>query len=405
MQRLSQNAQISFDWLEPDPLTLTRLSKLSVDTIAGLGAGKAAVLLGCGKNKKGVRSSAAQLYTSPRFQMGVRLAGRLQVPLFVISAKHGLVLPDEAIDPYDLTIDQLSDTAKSVWAAQVVKTLMSKNRRVTQVLILADDDYAEPLSRLFAEKNVDALRPLQGLAQSAHLPFLKECHRYLDRGDAIRELYGIFDKLDCRSRILPLREAVRSQLPEQGVYFFFDPTEPTRFSSSQPRLVRIGTHGVSAGSKATLRDRLRTHLGTSNGFGNHRSSVFRLHVGEALIRRDNLRERFPDWGTGQNSSAEVREKERPLEKMVSEIIGNLLVGFVAVSDQSMKTSARSTIERLTIALFTENFQPVEGPTAHWLGLHSQHEIIALTGLWNLRDSGTRTDLKVTKLIGDRLTTS
>ena len=402
MQCLSQNAQISFDWLEPDPLTLAKLSKLSIDTITGLGRGKAAVLLGCGKDKREVRSSASQLYTSPRFQMGVRLASRLHIPLFVVSAKYGLVRADEAIDPYDLTIHEMTEAARSEWAERAVKKLMARNRRITQTLILADDDYAEPLSPLFAGRNVGVLRPLQGLPQSAQLPFLRECHRYLDRSDAIRDFYAIFGKFDSRSRILPLRDAVRGELPEQGVYFFFDPTEPTRFSASQCRLVRIGTHGVSAGSKATLRDRLRTHLGTSNGFGNHRSSVFRLHVGEALIRRDNLRERFPDWGRGQNSSTVVRENERPLEKMVSEIIGNLLVGFIAVSDQSMKTSARSTIERLTIALFTESFQPVEGPTAHWLGLHSQHEIIALTGLWNLRDSGSKTDFRVTKLISDRL---
>ncbi len=74
----------------------------------------------------------------------------------------------------------------------------------------------------------------------------------------------------------------------------------------------------------------------------------------------------------------------------------------AIADRSIKTSARSTIERLTIALFTESFQPVEDPTPHWLGLHSQHEIIASTGLWNLRDSNAKTDFKVTKLVSERL---
>ena len=311
------------------------------------------------------------------------------------------VRADEAIDPYDLTIRQLPEAAKAEWAARVAKTLMSKQRRVAKVLILADDEYAEPLAPLFIERAINLLRPTARLPQSAQLPLLKECHRYLDRIDAVSNLYGTFDRLNGRSKILPLREALRSTLPEQGVYFFFDPTEPTRFSDSQCRLVRIGTHAISAGSKATLRDRLRAHLGTSDGFGNHRSTVFWLHVGEALIRRDGLRERFPDWGSGQSSSTAVRENERPLEKMVSEIIGNLLVGFIAIADRSIKTSARSTIERLTIALFTESFQPVEDPTPHWLGLHSQHEIIASTGLWNLRDSNAKTDFKVTKLVSEQ----
>ena len=114
---------------------------------------------------------------------------------------------DEAIDPYDLTIRQLPEAAKAEWAARVAKTLMSKQRRVAKVLILADDEYAEPLAPLFIERAINLLRPLQGLPQSAQLPLLKECHRYLARIDAVSNLYGTFDRLNGRSKILPLREA------------------------------------------------------------------------------------------------------------------------------------------------------------------------------------------------------
>ena len=82
MPRPAQNAQISFDWLEPDPLTLAKLTKLAIDGISGSGRGEVAILLGCGKNKKEVRSSASELYSSPRFQVGVHLASRMHLPLF-----------------------------------------------------------------------------------------------------------------------------------------------------------------------------------------------------------------------------------------------------------------------------------------------------------------------------------
>ena len=85
-----------------------------------------------------------------------------------------------------------------------------------------------------------------------------------------------------------LREILAEELPKQGVYFFFDDGERTKFSTAVPRLVRIGTHGVSVGSVATLRNRLRTHFGYPRGAGNHRASVFRLHVGRAMIERDSL---------------------------------------------------------------------------------------------------------------------
>jgi len=72
--------------------------------------------------------------------------------------------------------------------------------------------------------------------------------------------------------------------PERGVYFFFEPGEMRSTSGSGMRVVRIGMHALKAGSKTTLWKRLSQHQGTQkSGGGNHRGSVFRLHVGTALI--------------------------------------------------------------------------------------------------------------------------
>jgi hypothetical protein len=73
-----------------------------------------------------------------------------------------------------------------------------------------------------------------------------------------------------------------------------------------------------------------------------------------------------------------------------------------VIDKATKTSARSVIERLTIALFTENFQPVEYSGSNWLGRYSAHDVISKTGLWNLREVGSKADLDVIKVLRERL---
>ena len=78
----------------------------------------------------------------------------------------------------------------------------------------------------------------------------------------------------------------RSRWPTRGVYFFQEPGEHRKGYQDVPRIVRVGTHAVSANSKATLWNRLRTHRGDRAGDGSHRSSVFRLHVGAALLARD-----------------------------------------------------------------------------------------------------------------------
>jgi hypothetical protein len=54
-------------------------------------------------------------------------------------------------------------------------------------------------------------------------------------------------------------------------------------------------------------NRLRTHLGTASG-GNHRSSVFRLHVGKALIRSGRFTD-VPEWGATASANSLDAEQE------------------------------------------------------------------------------------------------
>jgi len=104
--------------------------------------------------------------------------------------------------------------------------------------------------------------------------------------------------------------------PERGVYFFFAP-DKTRGSRDQHRITRIGTHAVSEGSKASLWNRLRTYRGAMNGTyeggGNHRGSVFRKRVGEAITNRSGYQEEYPEWGDGSNANRELRLEEFEME--------------------------------------------------------------------------------------------
>jgi hypothetical protein len=73
--------------------------------------------------------------------------------------------------------------------------------------------------------------------------------------------------------------------PSDGVYFFFEDGE-TRTDARTPRVVRVGTHALTEQSRTTLWARLRQHRGTlagqNPGGGDHRGSIFRMHVGTAL---------------------------------------------------------------------------------------------------------------------------
>src|SRR4051812_46407565 len=78
----------------------------------------------------------------------------------------------------------------------------------------------------------------------------------------------------------------KSGWPERGVYFFFEDGESRSNSGQGPRVVRVGTHAITTGSKTKLWDRLLQHRGSTNLGGNNRGSVFRLLVGGALSEKD-----------------------------------------------------------------------------------------------------------------------
>lgn len=70
--------------------------------------------------------------------------------------------------------------------------------------------------------------------------------------------------------------------------FLFESGEFRKTEPFESRIVRVGTHAVSEGSSSNLWNRLRTHRGGVELGGNHRGSIFRLHVGKSIIAKRNL---------------------------------------------------------------------------------------------------------------------
>jgi hypothetical protein len=172
--------------------------------------------------------------------------------------------------------------------------------------------------------------------------------------------------------------------PDRGIYFFFAPDE---YRGEQLRLTRVGTHAVSSGSSTSLWDRLRTHRGakrgTYEGGGNHRGSVFRKRVGEAIIERDDFHEEYPEWGVGSSAGREQRLTELELERNVSDYIRNLPFLWVNVDDEPGPGSDRAYLEQNAIALISNYERETVDPRENWLGQYSQSAKIRASGLWNV----------------------
>lgn len=340
------------------------------------------LLVTCSKEKLKAPARAQELYTSERFQAARELAQTLGANWYIISGKHGLLSPDQIIEPYDMHLSEKSEAEIEHWAAGIVSALPPNQKRIC---ILAEKLYSDPIvSWLARTKNHEVFTPLHDIAPNYHKGWVFQaisiCHRR-------RDLAAFYDLLSGKrgtDYLFPLRNLSQTSLPDQGVYVFLNPNEEN-FRGESSRIVRIGTHAVSEGSKATLKERLNNHLGPKNGAGSHRGSVFRLHVGRAMLEQSASYSKLPSWGDGQNATAEVKAREAAHEARVSEYISKLDVFIIPASDAANKQSIRADIERQMIALCSQDYQCIDQPAPDWLGNWSTAAPIRRSGLWNVRD--------------------
>jgi hypothetical protein len=181
--------------------------------------------------------------------------------------------------------------------------------------------------------------------------------------------------------------------PERGVYFFFESGELCEDAERGSRVVRVGTHAITTRSKTTLWHRLSQHKGVeATGGGDHRGSIFRKLVGNAIKNRDGMTE-TQTWGIGPDAgkaaqalgfeSRQVVSMERPLERAVSQSIRAMPFLWLAINDRPGPESHRARIEQNSIGLLS-NFDraPIDPPSSNWLGQFCDRQRVRQSGLWN-----------------------
>lgn len=82
-----------------------------------------AVLVGCVKGKRAGGASAKDLYTSDYFAKMRGYAERTGKPWFILSAKHGLVAPDEWLESDDCHLFNTSRDYRREWGVKVARQL------------------------------------------------------------------------------------------------------------------------------------------------------------------------------------------------------------------------------------------------------------------------------------------
>jgi hypothetical protein len=183
----------------------------------------------------------------------------------------------------------------------------------------------------------------------------------------VRELYALAQSLPRCGHLSP-----RHSLPRDGVYLFFERGERVRLDGqSVDRIVRVGTHKVDG----RFRERIRQHYGRVRTLGGDRSgSVFRKHVGGALLRRAHSEvERLAAW---------LHREDLRFPEVEGEVSRTLRDRFTFVCVRVDGRRERLRIEGGLIALLARH--PLGGPSDGWLGHCAFAAEIRSSGLWNVQ---------------------
>ncbi len=340
-------------------------------------------LISCVSMKQNRVADASELYISPLFKKSKEYATKRLDKFFILSAKHGLLKPTDKIHPYDMTLNTMHKEERIEWAEKVFKKLIKVVSKKDEIVFLAGENYREFLEKKIRERGNKTACPLYRMSIGEQLQWYSYYTEHKDRIEDLDKFYSLMRKLsDGLKGGMKLKDASGNKgWPEKGVYYFFENEEFRKTEPFESRVVRVGTHAVTEGSSSSLWNRLRTHRGANDLGGNHRGSIFRLHVGKSLIKKENLD--YPSWGVGQTATKEIKEKEKPLEAKVSEVIGNMKILWLQISDRASVDSDRSFIERNSIALLSCSVRKIDTASKFWLGGYNPHKSISESSMWNV----------------------
>ncbi len=117
-------------------------------------------LVACVGQKLPHPARAGQLYQSDWFRKARAYVTIQGGRWFILSALYGLVAPSRMIDPYNLTLADMSAAERRAWGERVSVQLASQIGPRTPVVILAGRLYREPLAAWAGSR---ATVPMEGL--------------------------------------------------------------------------------------------------------------------------------------------------------------------------------------------------------------------------------------------------
>jgi cytoplasmic iron level regulating protein YaaA (DUF328/UPF0246 family) len=137
-------------------------------------------LVSCVKSKRSVPAAARELYTSPLFR-GLRdYAEATTDAWYILSAKYGILSPDDVVAPYELTLNRMLKSEREAWARRVQDQIVDLIAPDDHITLLAGARYREQLEPFLRGRGNAVVVPLEGLPMGHQLAWLKRYRKDRD---------------------------------------------------------------------------------------------------------------------------------------------------------------------------------------------------------------------------------
>ena len=133
-------------------------------------------LVSCVKTKGKSAAAAKDLYISQLFMGMRRYAEQNADAWFILSAKHGVLRPDEVIAPYERTLKTMRKRDRVAWAERVQRQLLELLPAGAVIVVLAGVPYREKVVPFLESHGFTVEVPMIGLTFGQQLRWLEEAN-------------------------------------------------------------------------------------------------------------------------------------------------------------------------------------------------------------------------------------
>lgn len=133
---------------------------------------RAIALVSCVATKRAGKCAARDLYVSTWFKKVRHHVESAGLDWYILSAKYGLLHPDQQIEPYELTLNNMSVRDRHNWAGRILDQINEQLPGSERFVLFAGLRYREFLQPQLEAQGAVVSVPMKGLTQGRQLSWL-----------------------------------------------------------------------------------------------------------------------------------------------------------------------------------------------------------------------------------------